>query len=110
MIMYHSQRSQTCKLESLPMTDQSATQSKVNYTAWPDESGHFGPYGGKFVPETLMPALDELEEVYLKSKHDTEFQAELDGLLRTFVGRPTPITYARRLTEHFGGPRIYIKR
>ena len=92
------------------MTDQSATQSKVNYTAWPDESGHFGPYGGKFVPETLMPALDELEEVYLKSKHDTEFQAELDGLLRTFVGRPTPITYARRLTEHFGGPRIYIKR
>ena len=85
-------------------------QPKRNYAAWPDESGHFGPYGGKFVPETLMPALDELEEVYLKSKHDKEFQAELDGLLRTFVGRPTPITFARRLTEHFGGPRIYIKR
>lgn len=87
-----------------------APQPKQNYAAWPDESGHFGPYGGKFVPETLMPALDELEEVYLKSKLDKEFQAELDDLLRTFVGRPTPITYARRLTEYFGGARIYIKR
>ena len=87
-----------------------APKPKLNYAAWPDEGGHFGPYGGKFVPETLMPALDELEEVYLKAKSDKEFQAELDYLLRTFVGRPTPITYARRLTEHFGGPRIYIKR
>jgi tryptophan synthase beta chain len=93
-----------------PMTNLPATQPKVNYMAWPDETGHFGPYGGKFVPETLMPALDELEEVYLKAKHDKEFQAELDHLLRTFVGRPTPLTYARRLTEYFGGPRIYIKR
>lgn len=92
------------------MTHLPVTQPKVNYTAWPDESGHFGPYGGKFVPETLMPALDELEEVYLKAKHDKAFQAELDHLLRTFVGRPTPLTYARRLTEYFGGPRIYIKR
>lgn len=92
------------------MTLLPVTQSKIDYTAWPDESGHFGPYGGKFVPETLMPALDELEEVYLKAKHDKEFQAELDHLLRTFVGRPTPLTYARRLTEYFGGPRIYIKR
>jgi len=92
------------------MSDPAVTRPKLNYTAWPDESGHFGPYGGKFVPETLMPALDELEEVYLKSRHDKEFQAELDHLLRTFVGRPTPITFARRLTEHFGGPRIYIKR
>jgi tryptophan synthase beta chain len=87
-----------------------APKPKLNYAAWPDEAGHFGPYGGKFVPETLMPALDELEEVYLKAKSDKEFQAELDALLRTFVGRPTPITYARRLTAHFGGPRIYIKR
>lgn len=92
------------------MTLLPVTQSKIDYTAWPDESGHFGPYGGKFVPETLMPALDELEEVYFKAKHDKEFQAELDHLLRTFVGRPTPLTYARRLTEYFGGPRIYIKR
>lgn len=87
-----------------------APQPKLNYAAWPDESGHFGPYGGKFVPETLMPALDELEEIYLKSRLDKEFQAELDHLLRTFVGRPTPITYAQRLTRYFGGPRIYIKR
>jgi tryptophan synthase beta chain len=57
-----------------------------------------------------MPALDELEEVYLRSKLDRDFQAELDHLLRTFVGRPTPITFAQRLTEYFGGPRIYIKR
>jgi tryptophan synthase beta chain len=88
----------------------SPTTPRVNYQAFPDESGHFGPYGGKFVPETLMPALDELEEVYLKAKFDQEFQAELDHLRRTFVGRATPITFARRLTEHFGGPRIYIKR
>jgi len=92
------------------MTATPTPHPKLNYAAWPDESGHFGPYGGKFVPETLMPALDDLEEVYLKSRHDKEFQAELDHLLRTFVGRPTPITFARRLTEHFGGPRIYIKR
>jgi tryptophan synthase beta chain len=83
---------------------------RVNYQAFPDESGHFGPYGGKFVPETLMPALDELEEVYLKAKHDAEFQAELDYLRRTFVGRATPITFAPRLTEYFGGAQIYIKR
>ncbi|MFN8495908.1 MAG: tryptophan synthase subunit beta [Caldilineaceae bacterium] len=82
----------------------------INYAAYPDESGHFGPYGGKFVPETLMPALDELEEVYLKAKHDQEFQAELDYLRRTFVGRPTAVTYAPRLTEYFGGPQIYLKR
>ena len=84
--------------------------TKINYKNYPDESGHFGPYGGKFVPETLMPALEELEEVYLKSKHDKDFQAELAHLFRTFVGRPTPVTYARRLTEYFGGPHIYIKR
>jgi len=87
-----------------------APRPPINYSAYPDESGHFGPYGGKFVPETLMPALEELEEVYLKSKHDRDFQAELDYLLRTFVGRPTPITYAERLTRHFGGARIYVKR
>ena len=91
-------------------TQASPATPSINYASYPDESGHFGPYGGKFVPETLMPALEELEEVYLKSRHDREFQAELDHLLATFVGRPTPITYAARLTEHFGGPRIYIKR
>ena len=92
------------------MTATSSAHAQVNYAAYPDETGHFGPYGGKFVPETLMPALEELEEVYLKAKHDKEFQAELEYLLRTFVGRPTPITFAERLTAYLGGPRIYIKR
>jgi tryptophan synthase beta chain len=70
----------------------------------------FGPYGGQFVPETLMPALDELETTYLAARADPEFRAELDGLLATFVGRPTPLTYAARLTERLGGARIYLKR
>ena len=85
------------------------TQS-VNYSAYPDESGHFGPYGGKFVPEMLMPALDELEEAYLRSRGDHDFQEELAYLQRTFVGRPTPLTYARRLSQHLGGAQIYLKR
>ncbi|MCB9136778.1 MAG: tryptophan synthase subunit beta [Caldilineaceae bacterium] len=82
----------------------------INYNAWPDEDGHFGPYGGKFVPETLMPALDELEEAYLAARNDKEFMAELAYLQRTYVGRPTPVTYAARLTEHLGGAQIYLKR
>ncbi|MCB0045742.1 MAG: tryptophan synthase subunit beta [Caldilineaceae bacterium] len=82
----------------------------INYNAWPDEDGHFGPYGGKFVPETLMPALDELEEAYLAARNDREFMAELAYLQRTYVGRPTPVTYAARLTEYLGGAQIYLKR
>jgi tryptophan synthase beta chain len=70
----------------------------------------FGPYGGQFVPDTLMSALDELEAAYLALQDDTEFQTELDDLLRTYVGRPTPLTYARRLTAHLGGAQIYLKR
>jgi tryptophan synthase beta chain len=70
----------------------------------------FGPYGGQFVPETLMPALDELEATYLAARDDPEFRAEFEGLLATFVGRPTPLTYAARLTERLGGARIYLKR
>lgn len=85
-------------------------QPAVHYSAYPDESGHFGPYGGKFVPETLMPALEELEEAYLQARNDKEFMAELAYLQRTFIGRPTPITYARRLSQHLGGAQIYLKR
>lgn len=93
------------------MSANPATQSPpVNYRAVPDESGHFGPYGGKYVPETLMPALDELEEAYLQAINDADFVKELAFLQRTYVGRPTPITYARRLSEHLGGARIYLKR
>ncbi|MCB0158509.1 MAG: tryptophan synthase subunit beta [Caldilineaceae bacterium] len=92
------------------MSTSAAARERVNYNAWPDESGHFGPYGGKFVPETLMPALDELEEAYLQARNDKDFMAELAYLQRTFIGRPTPITFARRLTEHFGGAKIFLKR
>jgi len=70
----------------------------------------FGPYGGQFVPETLMPALTELEAAFVASREDKEFQAEFDRLMATFVGRPTPITHARRLTEKLGGAQIYLKR
>ncbi len=86
------------------------TPASVNYQAVPDESGHFGPFGGKFVPETLMPALEELEEAYLSARNDRDFQAELAYLQRTYVGRPTPVTYARRLSQHLGGAQIYLKR
>ncbi len=72
--------------------------------------GKFGPYGGQFVPETLMPALAELENAYQAARADPDFQAELQGLLRTYVGRPTPLTLAGRLTAHLGGARIYLKR
>ena len=92
------------------MSTSAPTRERVNYNAWPDESGHFGPYGGKFVPETLMPALDELEEAYLQARNDKDFMAELAYLQRTFIGRPTPITFARRLTEYFGGAKIFLKR
>jgi tryptophan synthase beta chain len=78
--------------------------------AIPDASGHFGKYGGKFVPETLMAALEELEQVYLKAKADPAFESEMQGYLRDYVGRPTPLYFAERLTEHLGGARIYLKR
>ena len=76
----------------------------------PDSSGHFGIYGGKFVPETLMPALAELEEVYSKAKADPLFKEEFEYYLKKYVGRPTPLYFAERLTRHLNGARIYLKR
>jgi tryptophan synthase beta chain len=76
----------------------------------PDAWGRFGPYGGKFAPEVLMPALEELERFYAAIKADPGFQAELDGLLRDFVGRESPLYFAERLTERCGGAKIYLKR
>jgi tryptophan synthase beta chain len=76
----------------------------------PDERGRFGPYGGRFVPETLIAALDELETAYRRCRQDAGFQAELNTLLATYVGRPTPLTLASRLTDHAGGARIFLKR
>jgi len=76
----------------------------------PDALGHFGPYGGRFVPETLMHPLQELEEQYFRSQQDPEFQRELEYYLREFCGRPTPLYLAERLTRELGGPKIYLKR
>src|SRR3954466_1906336 len=73
-------------------------------------AGRFGPYGGRYVPETLMAALQELEREYTKAQQDKSFHRELDDLLHTFAGRPTPLFKARRLTEQLGGARIYLKR
>lgn len=70
----------------------------------------FGPYGGQFVPETLMPALIELEAAFVEAQKDPAFKQEFDGLMASYVGRPTPLTYARRLSEHLGGAQIYLKR
>src|SRR5450759_1274885 len=70
----------------------------------------FGPYGGQFVPETLMPALSELEDAYLASQADPAFQSQLDLLLRTYVGRPTPLFHAAHLSQSLGGAQIYLKR
>ena len=77
---------------------------------WPDLRGRFGPYGGRYVPETLVAPLEELERAYAAACTDASFARELDELLRNFAGRPTPLQFASRLTEHLGGPRIYIKR
>jgi len=74
------------------------------------EDGRFGPYGGRYVPETLMAPLEELEKAYQEARADRLFQAELSTLLRDFAGRPTPLQFASRLTERLGGARIYIKR
>ena len=82
----------------------------IDFTALPDSAGHFGQYGGSFVPETLMHPLEELKAAYAEARDDAAFQAEFHTLLREFVGRPTPITYAQRLSGHLGGAQIYLKR
>ncbi len=76
----------------------------------PDEKGHFGSFGGRYVPETLVPALDELAGVYESVRHDADFHRELEHYLVHYVGRPSPLYYAQRFTEHCGGARIYLKR
>ena len=76
----------------------------------PDAHGHFGPYGGMFVPETLMSALNDLTAEYERAKIDPAFQSELAELLRDFAGRPTPLYFAARLTKNLAGAKIYLKR
>jgi tryptophan synthase beta chain len=88
-----------------------STDSRSNASAAvPDERGRFGDFGGRFVPETLTRALDQLSEEYELAKKDAEFRRELRGLLKTFVGRPSPLYHARRLSETVGGAQIWLKR
>ena len=79
---------------------------QTGVTNVPDERGYFGQYGGRFVPETLIPALDELTEAYQEAIADPEFHQEFAHLQHTYTGRPTPVTYAKRLSEHLGGAQI----
>ncbi len=78
--------------------------------SWPDARGRFGEFGGGFVPETLVHPVEELAEAYAEARRDPKFRAELDRLLKDFAGRPTALFFARRLTEHLGGAKIYLKR
>src|ERR671924_456478 len=88
----------------------SSQRSGMRMYDLPDARGHFGPYGGVFVAETLTAALEELRSAYERARKDAEFQAEFRHELKHYVGRPTPIYFAKRLTERCGGARIYIKR
>ncbi len=81
-----------------------------SYRTGPDEHGHFGTYGGRFVAETLMPLILDLEQAYADAKADPKFRNDLDGHLATYVGRPSPLYFAQRLSDHCGGARIYFKR
>lgn len=82
----------------------------MNYMSQPDAGGHFGPYGGMFVPEILVHPLQELTEAYAAARQDPAFHAELEQLLKEFVGRPTSLYFAKRMTELLGGAKIYLKR
>ena len=90
-------------------TPESAAASNTRYAA-PDQTGHFGPYGGAFVPEILVPVLEELRAAYAEAQADPEFDAQYRTLLREYVGRPTPLTFCDRLTDYYGGAKIYAKR
>jgi tryptophan synthase beta chain len=91
------------------MTNAAKTLSNT-WANWPDENGRFGEFGGRFVAETLMPLVLDLEQEYRKAKSDPEFRREFDWLLEHYVGRPSPLYFAERLTQHFGGAKIYFKR
>jgi len=84
--------------------------NSIDYSAMPDEAGHFGIFGGRFVSETLMYALDELQEIYERVKNDPAFVAEFDKDLAYYVGRPSPLYFAEHLTKQVGGAKIYLKR
>src|SRR5499433_1250588 len=85
-------------------------QQPNSFRTGPDDGGHFGIYGGRFVAETLMPLILELEQAYAKAKVDPQFKKEMDGYLTHYVGRPSPLYFAERLTAHCDGAKIYLKR
>ena len=85
-------------------------QSRNSYRDGPDEAGHFGIYGGRYVAETLMPLILDVERAYEEARNDPAFQAEIDYYATHYVGRPSPLYFASRLTEHFGGAKLYFKR
>ena len=85
-------------------------QNKNSYTQWPNEKGYFGDFGGRYVSETLMPLIEEVEEEYNNIKNDNKFQKEFNYYLKYYVGRPSPLFFAKRITEDLGGPKIYFKR
>ena len=85
-------------------------QELNSYRTGPDENGHFGIFGGRFVAETLMPLILDLEQNYKSAQQDPAFYAELDDLAKHYTGRPSPLYFAERLTEHCGGAKIYFKR
>jgi tryptophan synthase beta chain len=87
-----------------------ASAPKIDRFSMPDAAGHFGVFGGVYVPETLMTALQDLDKAYEEARHDPAFQAELKHHLKEFAGRPTELYYAERLTQHVGGAKIYLKR
>src|SRR4051794_21480631 len=87
------------------------TKPKPNsYRTGPDEHGHFGLFGGRFVAETLMPLILALEKAYADAKVDPAFAQEMGGYLTHYIGRPSPLYFAERMTEHLGGAKIYFKR
>ncbi len=94
----------------MAMSTATETMTSDPDSAYPDSAGHFGPYGGVYVPETLYAALEQLEAEYVRAKADPAFQAEFRAILETFVGRPSRLYFARRLTEQLGGAQIYLKR
>ncbi len=84
--------------------------ARTDEAVWPDARGRFGDYGGRFVAETLMPLVLELESAWDEARADPAFEAQMDGFMRDYVGRPSPLYFAERLSEHFGGARIFFKR
>lgn len=92
------------------ITEKRVLKEDFEVIEYPDRMGRFGRFGGKFVPETLMPALEQLEKAYLEAKDDPEFNREFEYYLREYVGRPSPLYFAERLTRILKGPRIYLKR